>query len=406
MTQALADEAVFAPDFAAFAAGRQQEPPALQELRPSAFARFTELGFPTAHTEAWRFTNVRPIVDTAWTRAAARWPIASPQTLPAGVTIRPLRGDALPRLGSVARSESDPFAALNTAFFEDGLVVEIAPGAVVREPIEIRFDTTGSEIPEVSHPRLLVLAGERSQATLVETFSGRGGRTYFTNAVTEIVVSDGALLSYAKVQREDLDARHVHALAVRVGRQARFASTDVALGGALARTNLDVLLAEEGAECELDGLFVAAGAQHLDTHTFIDHAKPHGTSRELYKGILDGRARGVFHGTVLVRHGAQKTDAVQTNKNLLLSKEALVNSTPALEILADDVKCKHGSTTGQLDATALFYLRSRGLDEAEARALLVRAFASEVVGRIPAAPARAAAEAALDARLPSAPEAA
>jgi Fe-S cluster assembly protein SufD len=208
------------------------------------------------------------------------------------------------------------------------------------------------------------------------------------------------VLQHIKLQREDTAAFHVQAIAAQVGRSARFTSHNIALGAAIARTDIDVLLAEEGAECELNGLFLGSGRQHIDNHTVIDHAKPHGSSRELYKGIMDGQSRGIFHGLVIVRRGAQKTDAIQTNKNLLLSKEALVNSTPALQILADDVKCKHGSTTGQIDEAALFYLRSRGIGEAEARALMTWAFASDVVQRIPVPSVRAAVEAVLGARLP------
>jgi Fe-S cluster assembly protein SufD len=406
--EAIAEERAFAPDFAALEAGHPGAPSWLGELRRGAFARFSSLGFPTTKVEAWRYTSVRPIVETAWTLAGRAPSFAKGE----GVLVCDLR-EAIashpeklqPFLGTIAGLEKSAFAALNTAFFEDGVFVEIAKGAVVAEPIELIFEASGAEVPEVSYPRVLVVAGERSQATVVETWTGRGGRPYFTNAVTEIAVGGGALLEHVKVQREDEAAFHIQTIAARVGRSSRFTSGNVALGAALARTDLDVLLAEEGAECELNGLFVGSGHQHLDNHTVIDHAKPHGVSRELYKGIMDGRARGVFHGTVIVRPGAQKTDAIQTNKNLLLSKEALVNSTPALQILADDVKCKHGSTTGQLDAATLFYLRSRGIGEAEARALLTWAFASDVVGRIHVPSVRAAVEKALGARLPSPPEA-
>jgi Fe-S cluster assembly protein SufD len=405
---AVAEERGFAPDFAAFEARHPGAPSWLGELRRGAFARFSSLGFPTTKVEAWRYTSVRPIVETAWTLAGRAPSFAKGE----GVLVCDLR-EAIashpeklrPFIGTIAGFEKSAFAALNTAFFEDGVFVEIAKEAVVAEPIELIFEASGAEVPEVSYPRVLVVAGERSQATVIETWTGRGGRPYFTNAVTEIALGGGALLEHVKVQREDEAAFHIQTIAARVGRSSRFTSHNVALGAALARTDLDVLLAEEGAECELNGLFLGSGHQHLDNHTVIDHAKPHGVSRELYKGIMDGWARGVFHGMVIVRPGAQKTDAIQTNKNLLLSKEALVNSTPALQILADDVKCKHGSTTGQLDAATLFYLRSRGIGEVEARALLTWAFASDVVGRIHVPSVRAVVEKALGARLPSPPEA-
>jgi len=227
-----------------------------------------------------------------------------------------------------------------------------------------------------------VIAEPGSQASLVETFIGTAGELYFTNAVTEVVLGEGAVLDFSRLERESDAAFHISTIAVSQGRDSHFTSHSISLGGALARNDLNVRLDAEGAECTLNGLFLGSGSQLLDNHTLIDHAKPHGTSRELYKGIMDGKSRGIFHGTIIVRPDAQKTDAMQTNKNLLLSKEALVNSEPALEIFADDVKCRHGSTIGQLDAAAMFYLRSRGIGEAAARGLLTYAFASDLLGRI------------------------
>ncbi len=357
------------------------EPAWLAERRRRAFERFERLGFPTPHDEAWRYTGVQPITGTSWAPSGRGFELASPA--PPGVRVRSLSGAlaaAEESFDRIAGPEGSAFAALNTALFEDATIVEILPGTVIADPIEIVLRAPASSRPALFSPRLLVIAGERSEASLVQTFSG-DGRT-FTNAVTEIALADGAVLEHTQLQNEGLDALHVHALAARQARGSRFTSVHVALGGALARADLRVALDGEGAECTLYGLFVGKGSQHVDTHTTIDHARPHCTSRELYKGILDGSSRGVFHGTILVRPDAQKTDAVQTNKNLLLSRRALVNSTPALEILADDVKCRHGSTTGQLDAQALFYLRSRGIDEEAARALLTWAFAADVAERI------------------------
>ncbi len=248
--------------------------------------------------------------------------------------------------------------------------------------------------PTVSHPRNLIVAEAGSQAAVVETYLGTAGEAYFTNSVTEIVLGDGAVLDFSRLEREGDAAFHVGTTAVSLGRNSNFTSHSIQLGGALARHDLNVRLDAEGADCTLNGLFLGNGTQLLDNHTLIDHAKPHGTSRELYKGILDGKSRGIFHGTIIVRPDAQKTDAMQTNRNLLLSKESLVNSEPALEIFADDVKCRHGSTIGQLDAAAMFYLRSRGIGEDEARNLLVYAFASDVASRIRVAPLRALVEAA------------
>ena len=361
------------------------EAPSTSDLRRRAFARFEELGFPTPKNEAWKYTGLQPVTGTDWKPASRGVRILSP--LPAGVRARPLTQALLvaePHLARIARFEDSAFAALNTALFDEAIVLEIEPGAYVAEPIAISFDgdtdVEGDGAPEASFPRLLILAGEASQASVVETYGGAGRR--FTNAVTEIVLSDGASLEHTKLQTESDDAVHMHTLAAHLSRSSRFKSHNVAFGAALARTDLYVAIAGEGAECDLFGLYAGRGRQHLDNHTVIDHVKPHGSSRELYKGIMDGASRGVFHGKIIVRQDAQKTDAVQTNKNLILSREALVSSTPALEILADDVKCRHGSTTGQLDAAALFYLRSRGIGEADARALLTYAFAADVAERI------------------------
>ena len=353
----------------------------LSRLRRDAFARFEALGFPTPHDEAWRYTGIQPITGTAWDPAGAL--SLAPSELPRGARMRRLaevpEREVEPYLAKIATLDGRPFAALNTASLEEAWVLEIAPGAILSEPITLAWTAAASR-PEVAHPRLLVLAGERSQAAVVETFSGEG--RYFRNAVTEIALAEGAVLEHYALQRESLSASHVHTVAARQGRASHFTSHNLALGSALARVDLDVVLDAEGAECTLNGLFAGAGTQHLDNHTTIDHAKPHCVSRELYKGVMDGASRGVFFGKIIVRQNAQKSDAIQTNKNLLLSREALVNSTPALEIFADDVKCKHGSTTGQLDALALFYLRSRGIGEAQARTLLTQAFAADVAERL------------------------
>jgi Fe-S cluster assembly protein SufD len=398
--EALAAEMGFAPEPATLAGA----PPWLTQLRQAAWARFQHLGFPTPKDEEWRYTGIRPITETNW--APARPRVLPSFSLPEGASLRSLSeamAEAEPHLARIADFEHRAFAALNTACFEDALVLEIRAGAVIREPIELPFETPRPDRPEVAHPRLLVLAREGSQASIVQSYTGDG--RYFTNAVTEIAVGDGAVLEHYLLQRESEAACHVHTLAVRQARSSHFTSHNIALGGSLARTDLDVVLAAEGAECTLNGLFLGKGTQHLDTHTVIDHAKPHGLSRELYKGIMDGASRGVFHGKIIVRPDAQKTDAIQTNKNLLLSREALVNSTPALEIFADDVKCKHGSTTGQLDSAALFYLRSRGIGEDAARALLTYAFAADIAERIRIPSVRRTVETELGLRL-AAPDAA
>jgi len=377
------------------------------ERRGSARARFEERGFPTARDERWRYTNVGPIVDTPWKLdRGAPGPAARIENPSSGVRVLRLAQalEEMPEqlsesLGAIAGDEDGAFGALNQALAECVVVVVVEKGAVVASPIEILHDASPSGAAAVTYPRCLVLAGENSQASVVEHFRGEGH--YFRDAVTEIALEAGAVFEHTKLQQEGPSGRHVHTLAVRQGRASRFTSRNLALGGLLARTDIRATLAGEGAECRLDGLFVGSGAQHLDTHTTIDHATPHTTSRELYKGILDGKSRGVFHGTIIVRPHAQKTDAIQTNKNLLLSRDALVNSTPALEIFADDVKCKHGSTIGQLDANALFYLRSRGLGEAEARSLLTWAFAADVAEKIPVESVRVEVEKALGQKLPN-----
>ncbi len=403
-------------------------------LRREAFAHFQEVGFPSTRDEAWKYTNAAPIARTPWElppAETARRPLPLPMDFPATARLVFVNGrfsaalsserSALPEgvdlhdVRTVLRDHPDwlqpylarqtphaagAFGAWNTAFFEDGVFLRVHRGVLPSEPIHLFFvsDAPGAPAPFVSHVRNLIVAESGSDASVVETYAGEGAS--LTNAVTEIVVADGAALEHYKVQRESTSAFHVHTIAAHQGRTSRFTSHNIALGAALARTDIRALLDGEGAECVLNGLFVGGGSQHLDNHTTIDHATPHGSSRELYKGILDGRSRGVFHGTILVRKDAQKTDAIQTNRNLLLSREALVNSTPALEINADDVKCKHGSTIGQIDANALFYLRSRGIGEEDARALLTWAFAEDVARRIRIPAIRAGVEAALGLRLP------
>jgi Fe-S cluster assembly protein SufD len=415
------------------------EPEWLVRLRKEAFARFTALGFPTTRQEAWRFTSVARIARTPFQLASnGTWqpgqlPLPGDEGAARAVFVNGLYAPELsrsngspivfhslrealkgepqalePRLAKRAKFESNAFTALNTAFLEDGAFVRVPRGAVVHEPLHLVFlSAPEAGRPTVAHPRILIVAEENSQAKVIETYTGfeGEGEGSFTNAVTEIACGEGAILEHIKLQRESASAFHVHTLAVSQARASRFDSHNLCLGGLLARTDIEVLFEAEGSECSLNGLFVTSGAQHVDNHTLIDHAKPHCTSRELYKGILDGKSRGVFHGKIVVRPDAQKTDAVQTNKNLLLSREALVNSTPALEILADDVKCRHGSTIGQLDANSLFYLRSRGIGEEDARALLTYGFAADLTGRIRVPWVREETEAFLGLKLPGSSEA-
>jgi Fe-S cluster assembly protein SufD len=427
---------VFRASFDAFTASLSGADPAwLRSLRTTAMARFAERGFPTAADEAWRHTSVTPLARTLFRQAeigsvggaavrtlaglrvteelAAEAVFVNGRYAPdlstpsGGVAVLSLR-EALERepqrleahLGRVSDGATGAFADLNTAFVGDAACVFVPAGRRVEGTVHLVYLSTNPDgAPTVSHPRTLVVAGAGSQARLAQSYGGPDGEVYWTNAVTEIALEDGAILDHVKLQEEGLAAFHVATLAARLGRDARFSTHAVTLGGALSRDDVNATFAGEGGECVLNGLFMAAGTQHLDTHTRVDHARPHTTSRELYKGILGGKARGVFDGRVIVRKDAQKTDAQQTNKNLLLSREALVHSTPALEILADDVKCKHGSTTGQLDPTSLFYLRSRGIGEAEARRLLTYAFASDVVQKVPVAAIRSRLERRLQSEL-------
>jgi len=409
------------------------EPSWLRERRTAAFAAFVESGLPTQRDEAWRHTPIAPLVR-------ARPEAADPEARPAAAVLDRLVRAEGPRLsfvnGALSRElselgpragvellclkdalakhsalveaslgrvahEGSAFAALNAALAHDAAVVLIAPGAAPERAIRIEHVGAGAA-PAVAYERTLIVAGAGSRSRIVESYVSPDGRASLTNAVTEIVLENGAQVERCKLQQEGAGALHVATLAASVGRDASFSDHSLVLGASLSRDDIEVRLDGEGASCELSGLFVVDGKRVADTHSKIDHVRPHGTSRELYKGILDDQARGVFNGLVVVRPGAQKTDAWQMNRNLLLSREALVHSTPQLEILANDVKCKHGSTTGQLDPAALFYLRSRGIDAAAARALLTWAFASDLLRHVPDAAVRTAVERHLQAKLPGA----
>jgi Fe-S cluster assembly protein SufD len=431
------DKDAYRAGFERFAAAHAASDPGwLRERRTAAIARFVERGLPTARDEAWRHTPVAPLAKGRFLPAdpAARPSADALAALPLeglrgalvvlvngrlspelsslepgqpGVEVASLREVLRSRpgrvegwLGRVANGQTGVFADLNTAFAEDGVVVVVAPGTVLKEPIHVAYLSAGDGAPTVSYGRTLVVAGRGSECRLVESFTSPASSVSLTNAVTEVVVEDNALVDRYKLQQEGATALHVATLAVRLGRDARFVDHSLSFGAALSRNDIDVRFDAEGGDCALDGLFVVDGRRVADTHSRIEHAKPHCSSRELYKGVLDGQARGVFSGLVVVRPGAQKTDAWQMNRNLLLSREALVHSTPQLEILADDVKCKHGSTTGQLDPNTLFYLRSRGIGEAEARSLLTWAFASDLVQKLEIEPLRRAVGRHLQERLP------
>jgi Fe-S cluster assembly protein SufD len=334
-----------------------------QGLRETAFQRFLELGFPTTHDEEWRFTNVAPIARlVGHALACPSHPVNCPP-------------EAQQYLGKYAPFDHHAFVALNTAFFDNVTYIHIPRGQVVGEPIQIAYDSSSA----VSHPRTLIVVGPDAHCTIVETYSGAGA--YFTNAVTEIVAGSGSVIDHYKVQLESPSAFHVGVMFASLGRSANFSATSISLGGALVRNEVSAVLSE-GTDATLNGLYLVNGSQHVDNHTSIDHAKPHGASHELYKGILDGQASAVFNGRIIVRKDAQKTDSKQTNKNLVLSDEAVIDTKPELQIFADDVRCTHGATIGQLDAESLFYLQSRGIGKQDARSLLTYAFAQDIVDRI------------------------
>ena len=355
--------------------------PWLQELRERAFARFAELGFPTTHDEEWRFTNVSPIARSNFRVGGIDRRVTFPNPVQI-LSYPPQRegelsiAEAQPNLGRYAAFDANAFTALNTAFLCGLVALKVPAGAVIEQPIEIAY-----EAPEgaAAHPRTLILVGANAQCSIVETYRGAGN--YFTNAVSEVVLGANAVVDHYKVQRESAEAFHVATMQVALGRSANFTTHNISLGGALVRNDIGVTLAE-GAEATVNGLYLVNGTQHVDNHTVIDHAKPHGTSHELYKGILDGRSSAVFNGRIIVRKDAQKTDSKQTNKNLVLSDDAVIDTKPELQILADDVRCTHGATIGQLDAEALFYMQSRGIGKAQARSLLTRAFAQDIIDRI------------------------
>ena len=404
----------------------ETEPPWLRKLRAAAMAGFEKSGFPTTKDEDWKHTNVAPIARTPFAfdpkAEAPRIPgdlveaytfgvlkcsqlvfvngrfapkLSYLRWLPEGVRVGSLQEilhfnpKALEReLGRHATTEKAAFAALNTAFFQDGAFVHVPRGRIVEEPIHLLYVSTSQDPAAVSYPRNLVLLDDEAQATLIESYVGLDRGAYFTNAVTELRVGPGAVLDHYKMQRESEAAAHFSNLALVQGRSSAVTSTSFDLGGGTVRNDVRTLFQDEGSSLALNGLYLLHDAQHCDNHTFIDHKKPNCTSLELFKGILDRSSRGIFYGKILVRKDAQKTNARQTNKNLLLSNEAFADSTPGLEILADDVKCNHGSTVGQLDENAIFYLRSRGIDEGSARTLLTYAFAGEIINQVKVASMR------------------
>ena len=424
------------------------EPMNVAEMRRDGLETFERVGFPTLKQEVWKYTDVKPIAEAGFPRASA----VSPATeltedmlapwrvedahelvfvngtfaeehsrlaeLPAEAVALPLTrafvecpAKVEAHIGRYARFDGEDapdmaFAALNAALFHDGGFVHLGSRVVVERPIHLLFVTTARDV--AVYPRNLIVAGRSSQGTVIESYVGLStdgaaedaGSEYFTCPVTEASVADDAYVDHYKLQRESAQAFHVATQQSRQGRSCNFRSHSISVGGGLVRNDLKGWLGGEGSDCTLNGLYLVTDRQRVDNHMKVDHAEPHCTSHETYKGVLEGRGRSVFNGLLYVHPDAQKTDAKQSNQNLLLSKDALANSNPQLEIFADDVRCTHGSTVGELDEDAVFYLRSRGLGEAAAKSLLTFAFASEVVSQVRVEAVRKALEEYLFGRLP------
>lgn len=397
-----------------------KDPSWIKSLRKGAISHFAQLGFPTLRDEEWKYTNVEPIVKSPfrftfessrngsaiqkikpflfgkldWNRLVFVNGIYSKELSSVskeakGVKIGSLRETLLSEpkaveagLARQADFEKNPFTAMNTAFIHDGAFIFLPKGVVLKEPIHLVFLSVSGEEKIVSQPRNLIMAGEGSQARLIESYVSLTPDSYFTNTVTEIFLHPGSRVESYQIQRESENAFHVATTRVVSGHDTSFWSYVFSLGARLSRNNLGVSLNAEGGECALSGLYVVTGVRHVDHHTVIDHTKPHGRSRQIYKGILNDKARAVFNGKIFVRKDAQKTDAQQTNKNLLLSEGATVDTKPQLEISADDVKCTHGAAVGQLEEEMLFYVKSRGISEKNARSLLTYGFASEIIQNV------------------------
>jgi Fe-S cluster assembly protein SufD len=394
------------------------EPAWLASSRQSALARFSETGLPTVKDEDWRFTNLAPLASLSFDpisrpmrghlsrETLARLPFSRLD----GSRLVFVNGHFFPELSSIAeqnvkimgladalasepalverhlfqlaKKNATPFASLNAALFQDGAFIHIPAGRKVAGPVHVFYISIPDASSEAVYPRSLIIMENETEATFTESYLSVGHARYLTSSVTELIVGDNATVEYLKFQDESAESFHLGTLAVSAGRDSHVRLHSMAFGGKLSRTNIQATLAGEGAECVLNGLYLVRDEQLADHYMIVDHAVPHGTSHEYFNGILAAKSRGVFHGRIIVRPGAQKTDAKQTNKNLLLSDDATVDTKPQLEIYADDVKCTHGATVGQLSEEAIFYLRSRGIPLEKARQMLIYAFAGEIIDRI------------------------
>lgn len=399
----------------------------LQTKRNAAMESFRAQGFPTSKNEEWKFTDVRAIADLNVQQSSTRIEVDAESysipnleghrlvfvngifdaaqshigELPNGVTLTNL-ANAIATDNEVvqehlnryaATTQDSAFTQLNTALMQDGVFLHVSQNVQIEQPIHVLFLGIGGDETPLSSTRNLLIIGAESRVQIIEHYAGEG--VYLTNTVTEVVAGKNADIDHVKLQLESLEAFHISTLQVMQERDCRFASHNIDMGGRLVRNNGQAVMGGANIECTLNGLYVVGGNQHVDNHTAMDHAQPNCNSYEIYAGVLGGSARGVFNGKIFVRRDAQKTDAKQTNRNLLLSGDAMINTKPQLEILADDVKCTHGCTIGQLDEEALFYLRSRGLNETTARNLLIYAFANDVINGIEEEPVRTFMEAKL-----------
>lgn len=423
MTTQLAQEKnQYAGAFDRVLAAQSAEPAWLRTARETAFAEFAASGFPTVDDEEWKYTNTAAIAKTpfepvlsangtslgeedglkpytyseasqsrlVFVNGIFRPDLSDITSLSADVIAINLHQaasnhehESVLRRAIEREGQRNGFVSLNTALFSGGLFLQIPRSQVVTAPIHLLF------IAEAHHgaapaalPRVIIHAEANSQATIIESYAGTGNSAYLTNAVIDFELSDSARINHCRLQREGANGFHISTTRAELGAKASYQTTSINLGAALSRHNVEVRMDHEGAECAVDGLYMVDESQHTDTHSVIDHRQPHCNSRQLYKGILDGKSRAVFNGKVFVRHGAQQTDAQQTNKNLLLSKDAHIDTKPQLEIYADDVKCTHGAAVGQLEEDELFYLESRGINPVLARNMLTYGFAGEVIEKI------------------------
>ncbi len=392
----------------------------VHDLRQEAIKSFEKLGYPTTKHEEWKYTNVSKLSDqnfqlgkpykeglvtqsefdrfiyndieairVVFINGFFAAELSNIEQHSDQIRVTSLKealsekSDAAnPLAGFFTSTQDDTFVSLNTAFVEDGAFIRIPDGVDLKQPIHLLYLSLPDKNPTVSFPRNLIAVGRSSRVDLLETYAGLNDKEYFTNSVSEILVGQNAHVERIKIQLENEKSYHISSLNVFQERDSRFIDQNISLGGMLVRNNLSSVFKDEGAFCELNGLYTANGSQHIDNHTVIDHAKPHCESFELYKGILDDKAKGVFNGKIFVRPEAQKTNAIQTNNCILLSDTATIDTKPQLEIFADDVKCTHGATIGQLDEDAFFYMRTRGIEQSRARNLLIFAFASEVLDKI------------------------